>query len=140
MTPDYWLLAVGLVLCVAGISENVFAGRKRRADRRWLDSAVKTEGVVSRTVERKDYSGPSDSYGNISVAEVPIVRFRASNGHEYEIDAPSEVGGVGAKVPVAYNPDLPSDARALAPNVYRGGCGYILLLIGLGLAVKAMLA
>lgn len=101
---------------------------------------MKTEGVVSRIAERKDYSGPRDSYDNISVIEVPIVRFRASNGHDYELDGPSGIGEVGAKVAVAYNPDLPSDARALATNAYRGGCGFILIVIGLALAVKAMVA
>lgn len=140
LTPDYSLLAVALLLCIAGIWERFADKRKRREHQQWIDAAVKTEGVVSRLSERKDYSGPSDSYDNIAVQSVPIVRFRAANGHEYEIDGPDGIGEIGTRVAVAYNPNLPSDARTLATGRYRGGCGFILIAIGLILAIKAMMA
>ncbi|HEX7708802.1 MAG TPA: DUF3592 domain-containing protein [Thermoanaerobaculia bacterium] len=140
MTPDYSLLGVGVLLCVAGIWERFTDKRKRRENLQWIDSAVRTEGVISRVSERKDYSGHRDTYDNIATLAVPIVRFRAADGHDYEFDGPNGLGEVGAKVSVAYNPDLPSDARAIATTGYRGGCGFILIAIGLALAAKAMFA
>jgi hypothetical protein len=74
------------------------------------------------------------------VDEIPVVKFRAPNGAEYEFDAETSVGKVGSKVTVAFNPQLPSDAREIPPESshhYRGGCGFILMLVAIGLAVKA---
>lgn len=140
MSPDYSLLAFGLLLCITGIWESIATKRKQQEHLRWVARAAKAEGVVSRISQRKDYSGPSDSYDNISVDPVPIVRFRAADGLEYEFDGPNKIGEVGTPVPVAYNRELPSDARAVATTGYRGGCGFILLAIGLALAVKAVIA
>lgn len=141
MTPDLSLLGVALVLCVAGVWERVAWKRRSAEDRRWVEAAVRTEGVVSRLVDRKDHSGPRDSNDNIAIHEVPVVRFRAASGQEYEIDGPNGMKGeIGRKVPVAYNPDLPSDACVLLPAAYRGGCGFILIAIGLALALKAIVA
>lgn len=137
MTVDYTSFVFGLVLCALGVWEAVVARRKRRRDQQWLDAAVTTEGVIWRTVERKDYSGPSDSFDNIQVSDVRMVRFRTPDGQEYECDAPPSSGNVGDKIAVIYNPAQPSDARVPNRNAYRGGCGYILFALGLFLAYRA---
>lgn len=136
MAPDFVTLGFGLVLCVLGVWEAVASRRKRRREREWFEAAVKTEGTIWRIVERKDYSGPRDSYDNIQTSDVRVVRFRTPDGQEYECDAPGD-GNVGDKRTVAYNPALPSDARVPNLNGYRGGCGWILFAVGIYFTFQA---
>jgi hypothetical protein len=135
--PDVSLLLVAAVLFAAGILERFFDTRQRRRDRQWIDGASRTEGVVSRIITRESYSSFSE---RTEITVTPVVLFRAPNGVQYEFEAKTGVGGVGSKVVVAFNPALPSDAREIPPESshhYRGGCGFILMLVAVALAVKA---
>jgi hypothetical protein len=110
--------------------------RERKAHREhvaWCAAATKVEGAVSRLGTRDHLSRnkPTDD-DNISI--VPVVRFRAANNVDYEIDCRDAPRTIGAPVAVAYDPALPSSARAVA-RVPRIGCAAIALLIGVALAV-----
>ena len=49
----------------------------------------------------------------------PVVRFRAANNIEYDIDAPEAPREVGTEVEVAYDPALPSGGQGVdrAPKI-----------------------
>jgi hypothetical protein len=57
------------------------------------------------------------------------------DGVEYEIDAPDASAEIGTVIPVAYDPALPSAARAIA-RTPRVGCTVLLFVIGVVLLVK----
>ena len=139
MTPDYSLLAAASVLFVLGVLERVFDRRHRAERDAWFAGKVRTEGVVSRVIERETYSSVSE---RTSRTYSPVVLYRTPNGVAYEFEPETDVGAVGSKVPIAYDPNVPSDAREFpssASNHYRGGCGFVLVAIAVALAVKAFL-
>ena len=92
--------------------------------------------MVSRVGQRDHLSRnkPTDSD---SITTVPVVRFKAANGVEYEFDAPGAPLKVGTPVAVAYDPALPSSARTLV-RTRRIGCAAILLIAALVLAARAL--
>lgn len=67
---------------------------------------------------------------------VAVVRFRALNGVEYEIDAPEAPHRISDVIAVAYDPVLPSGDRAVA-RTPRVGRTAIFLLIGVIALVAA---
>ncbi len=94
--------------------------------------------MVSRFAERyrpglsEGADGTSNDPGAVSVA---VVRFRAANGIEYEIDSPEGPMELGAVVSVAYDPALPSDGRAVdrTPKI-----AFAVLLLALGAILIAV--
>ena len=137
MTPDYSLLGVATVLFVLGVLERVYDKRHRAEKDAWFHGKVKTVGVVSRIIERETYSSITE---RTSVSHSPVVLYRTPNGVAYEFEPETAVGEVGSKVPMAYDPKLPSDAREFpseASHHYRGGCGFILVALAVGLAIKS---
>jgi hypothetical protein len=140
---DPSLVTVGAVACLAGAGFAGSALRTQRAHRRWCATRTKTDGVVSRLVDRRRAGGLIEDVAGIpadpATETVPVVRFRALDDIEYEIDAPEAPRQVGSVVAVAYDPALPSGGRAVvrSPKV---GCAALLLLVGLlVLAVGASL-
>ncbi len=130
---DSALVAVGAVAFAAATVFGWSALRAQRAHARWCESHTKAEGVVSRLVQRRVNGGLSeDAMGNSTSptkATIPVVRFRALNGVEYEIDAPEVPHQVGAVVAIAYDPALPSGGRAVV-RVPKIGCAVPLLIAG----------
>ncbi|MEO7973806.1 MAG: DUF3592 domain-containing protein [Thermoanaerobaculia bacterium] len=135
---DTSLLATGAVTFAAGAVFGWVALRTQRAHRRWCAERTRAEGVVSRFAERhraglsEGADGTSNDPGALHVA---VVRFRASNGIEYEIDSPEGPMDLGAVVPVAYDPALPSDGRTVdrAPKI-----AFAVLLLALGAILVAV--
>lgn len=103
------------------------------AHARWCASRTRTDGVVSRVVERRVNGSFSEDAGGMptdpATITVAVVRFRALDGVEYEFDTQEVPLEVGAEVAVAYDPALPSDARAVA-RTPKIGCAALLLLAG----------
>lgn len=110
--------------------------KARRAHEAWCATAARADGVVSRLGLRGHYSRnpPTDEDRNWYI---PVVRFRAADGAEYEFDAEGTRAKVGARVRVAYEPALPSNARALE-RPGRMGCAAILLAAGLALLITGL--
>ena len=75
---------------------------------------------------------------SLNVRAVAVVRFTAANGVEYEIDAPDVAREIGTRIPIAYDPLLPSDARAIEQRP-KIGCAVVLLLAGIALIVAGLL-
>lgn len=67
---------------------------------------------------------------NVSI--VPVVRFRAADGIEYEIDAPDAPAKIGSVVQVAYESMQPSGARAIS-RTPKIGCAILLFVVGVAL-------
>lgn len=134
---DVSLVATGGVACTIAAAVWYVAIREQRRHREWCAKGVKAQGVVSRLSTRGHLSRnePTDS-DNIS--EVPIVRFRAANGVEYEIDAPDAPRKVGTPVEVAYEPASPSSGRAVE-RVPKIGCAVVVLVIGIALVIAGLL-
>jgi hypothetical protein len=86
--------------------------------------------VVSRIGRRGWYSRNEPTGDDDNVSTVPVVRFRAANGVEYEFDADDAPSRVGAAVPVAYDPALPSTAR-IEVQRRKLGCVMFALVVGL---------
>ena len=134
---DTSLLGAGVFLLVAGIATGAIAIRAQSDHRRWCEGKARADGVVSRVAARRSQGLSEDAAGmptGTAEAVVAVVRFRAANRIEYEIDAEEVPLEVGRAVPVAYDPALPSGARAVerAPKV---AIPIALLAIGAGLAV-----
>jgi hypothetical protein len=129
---DASLAGAGAVVLAAGGLTGWIALKAQREHRRWCEGKARVEGVVSRLAARRrqglgeDASGMST--GNVDTT-VPIVRFRAGNGVEYEIEAPEAPMTVGAVVEVAYDPALPSGGRGVE-RVPKVGIPVALLVVG----------
>lgn len=119
------------------------ARKAQREHQAWCATKSKADGVVSRVGNRGHLSRNAPTESSVSFSDdsltqgaraVAVVRFTASNGVDYEIDAPDVALKVGTRVPVAYDPALPSDGRAIeyTPKI---GCAVILLLAGVGLLI-----
>ena len=74
--------------------------------------------------------------GNVDTT-VPIVRFRAYNNVEYEIEAPEAPKEVGAAFQVAYDPAQPSGGRGVerVPKVLLP-----ILMLAFGVVLAAVAA
>jgi hypothetical protein len=137
---DASLVGVGATLCALSA---VFGGvtlKTQREHREWCARGVKADGVVSRLGERRSAGLSENADGTSSdpaFTLVPVVRFRADNGFEYEIDAPEAPSTIGSVVEVAYAPSEPSGARAVArkPKV---GCTVFLFVFGLALVLYGL--
>ncbi|MEU4509147.1 DUF3592 domain-containing protein [Nonomuraea wenchangensis] len=105
----------------------------------FLASAQRTEGTVTGLTPRTTTSRDSDGYTRRSTTWYPTVEFTV-DGRRYSFQSstghnpPAYTEGEG--VPVAYDPDDPSDARIstfwsafLAP-VITGGLGVVFASIG----------
>ncbi len=128
---DPSLVIVGAVACgIAGVLW-LLESKVHRAHARWCAARTKAEGVISR-IARRGHLSRNEPTTSDEFFLVPIVRFRAVNGVEYEIDAPGGAGKVGAPIQVAYDPALPSDGRVV-PRTRKLGCVVVILAIGIAL-------
>ena len=126
-------LIFGLITCAIGVGVTIAEIRKKRAADAWFARAARAEGLVYRFNEVKTYNHLSD-FNQHGKTNVHIVKYRAANKIEYEIPANSPVK-LGDTVEVAYNPDLPSDAKLVQEARFRMGCGFFILAAGIGLIV-----
>ena len=113
---DTSLIAVGATACALSEVFGWIALKVQREHRRFCARATRADGVVSRLGQRRDQGLSEDAVGNPTGTRyitVPVVRFRAANGTDYEIDAPEAPMTVGAAVQVAYDPAQPSGGRAV---------------------------
>lgn len=115
--------------------------RGQRAYAKWCAARARADGVVSRVVERRVNGSFSEDAGGMPTdpasITVAVVSFRAANGVDYEFDTQEVPLEVGTAVAVAYDPALPSDARAIA-RTPKVGCAAILLLVGAALAIYGL--
>lgn len=88
--------------------------------------------MVSRIGQRGWHSRNEPTGDEEHVSTVPVVRFKAANGVEYEFDAGDAPSRVGAVVQVAYDPALPSTARVESQR-RKLGCVVFVLVVGLAL-------
>lgn len=129
---DTSLVAVGATACALSVVFGWIAIKVHREHRAWCDRGMKADGVVSRLAERRGAGLSEDAVGTPSAPSVflmPVVRFRAANGIDYEIDAPDAPKEIGCVVKVAYEPAQPSGARAVSrpPKI---GCAVVLFVVG----------
>ena len=114
---DDSLFWTGVGLAGAGVVTGLIALKVQRDHRKWCEARTRVDGMVSRIAKRRRY-GLSEDAGGIDTGNVdrlvPIVRFRAANNVEYEIEAPEAPMEVGAIVAVAYDPAQPSGGRGVA--------------------------
>lgn len=134
--PDSTFLIAG-ALAAAGAAIGFLAELKeKREHHAFCTTAARAEGVVSRISERghatKNERSEEEKF------EVPIVRFRAADGAEYEFDAPHLPRTLGMAVEVAYDPVLPSNARPLQRQ-RRSGCAIFLAALALILIANGMI-
>lgn len=115
------------------------AMKSQRDHRRWCERATRCEGVVARVREAQWIEERPETSAGAEHQAAVIVRFRASNGVEYEIDAPEAPMEVGAVVAVAYDPEEPSGGR-LVKRTPKIGCAVGLFVIGVILIVAGMRA
>lgn len=96
-----------------------FAERRSQTElAAWFAVALEAEGTV-RISERH----PSRNKVSFEDSDpVPVVRFRAQDGVEYEFDATYARLNAGDRVRVAYSPTLHSDARLLSDRRSGHGC------------------
>lgn len=130
---DTSLIGAGAVACAIGVVSGLVAVKTQRDHRRWCAARPKVSGVVSRLAQRRSTGLSEDASGmstGTHYTTVPVVRYRAANRIEYEIDAPEAPSEIGSAVEVAYDPELPSEARAVmrTPKV---GCSVFLVIVGL---------
>jgi Protein of unknown function (DUF3592) len=126
-------LIFGLIVITIGVIVTITELRRKRAAEAWLARAARAEGLVYRFNEVETYNHMSEGFTH-GKAKIHIVKYRAANKIEYEIQAKSATK-LGSTVEVAYNPDLPSDAKLVQEAQYRMGCGFVLLAVGVGLIV-----
>jgi hypothetical protein len=126
-------LIFGLIVIAIGVIVTVTELRRKRAAEAWLARAARAEGLVYRFNEVETYNHISDNFQH-GKKKVHIVKYRAANKIEYEIQAKSPTK-LGSTVEVAYNPDLPSDAKLVQEAQYKMGCGFVLLAVGAGLII-----
>ena len=133
---DESLVWTGAVVAAAGAVFGWVALKVQREHRQWCEDKPRAEGVVSRLARRRRQGLSEDASGtptgNVDVL-VPIVRFRAANSIEYEIEAQEAPMEVGAAFQVAYDPELPSGGRGVE-RVPKVGIPIFLLVVGIVLA------
>lgn len=140
LMPETSLVVIGVVACASAAVVWRREMNEQRAHGAWCASATtKAEGVVSRIAQRGHLSRNEPTSGDEGMAlpDVPIVRFKAADGVEYEVDAPDAPAKVGTIVAIAYDPALPSDARAIQ-RTPRIGCAVMLLAVGVVLLVLGL--
>lgn len=124
-------LIFGLMAITAGVIVTIVELRRKRAADAWLASASRAEGLVYRVNEVETYNHMSDNFAH-GKATIHIVKYRAANRIEYEI--PTDLATtVGSTLEVAYNPDLPSDAKVVQEAKYKMGCGAFIVLVGIAI-------
>jgi len=126
---DSSLVYIGAFLWVVAITMLVVEERAVRARRRWCATAARAEGEVAR-IGRRGYHSRNEPTSSVRFVTVPVVRFRAANGAEYEFDAPGVPKKVGEKVQVAYDAKLPSTAQVVGA-ARQVGCAVVLGAIGI---------
>ncbi|HEY5611771.1 MAG TPA: DUF3592 domain-containing protein [Thermoanaerobaculia bacterium] len=132
--PDLSLIAVGATACGIASALGWVEERAHRKHQQWCANApAKAEGVVSR-IGTRGYHSRNKPTESDTVHAMPIVRFRAANGVEYEVDAPSAPHEVGTPQQVAYDPASPTDARVVA-RPRKHGCAVVLLAAGIALLI-----
>lgn len=145
--PDTAVLVIGASACALSAVVWRKAKKTHHQHEAWCSARAKTDGIVSRVGIRGHLSRNPPTEGGLSFSDdsltqnaraVAVVRFTASNGVEYEIDAPEVALEVGTRIPVAYDPALPSDARVVQ-HTPKIGCAVILLLAGTALIVAGWL-
>jgi len=122
------MLLIGAILCAIAVILWIRIERDLRAHRDWCAHAAKADGVVAR-IGQREWLSRNKPASDDRVLAVPVVRFRAKNGGEYEFDAPDAPGEVGAAVEVAYDPEVPSTARTVV-MLRRGGCVAVMFVAG----------
>lgn len=127
----FFLLGALLVAIAAGTAFH--ARRDQRRHDAWCASAAKAQGVVSRVGRRHWLSRNEPGTGD-RVDRVAVVRFRAANGVEYEVDSPDAPSEPGAAVQVAYDAASPSTA-VVVHRRQNYGCAVILVVVGVGMIV-----
>jgi hypothetical protein len=131
--PDTSLVAIGAAACAFA----AFLWRKETKTHHehvaWCDAHTKADGVVSRISLRGHHSRNPPGFDDHGWS-VPVVRFRAANGVEYEVDASDSHHKEGTPLEVAYDPALPSGGRVVA-RTKKIGCAGVLLAIGVFLIV-----
>lgn len=129
---DTSLVGVGVAATALGAIFGGIALKVQRAHQAWCARGVRAEGVVSRLAERRGQGLSEDGAGMATgthMHTVPVVRFRAASGIEYEIDAPEAPMTIGSAVEVAYETEQPSGARAVA-RTPKVGCALFLIAVG----------
>ena len=123
---------------MAGLGFWVAEVREQRSHLKKMATAARARGVVSRIAIRgwlsKNEPTEMDLNDAEKVSKVPVVRFRAHDGAEYEFDAPDAPMTIGSEVDVAYDPEIPSSAQ-LPVRQRKPGCAIILLALGLALII-----
>lgn len=125
---------VGTVFLIVGIAVGA-------STMSFLDSAERTDGTVIELTERTS----TDSDGSSSTAWYPTIEFTTPYGETISFVGSTgsnpPAHDVGDEVPVAYDPDNPSDAKLsaflslyLLPLIF-GGIGVVFTPIGIGLLV-----
>ena len=127
--PDTSLIAIGAASCAFAAFLWHKETKTHREHAAWCDAHTKADGVVSRIATRNHLSRNPLTSDEEKVYAVPVVRFRAANGVEYEVDASDSHHKEGTPLQVAYDPALPSDGRVVA-RTKKIGCAVILLAIG----------
>jgi hypothetical protein len=144
---DSSLVTIGVSACAFAAFFWWKAMKTHREHQEWCAARTKADGTVSRIgtrghLSRNEPTESASTFGDDSVTQnasaVAVVRFAASDGMEYEIDAPEVAREVGIRIPVAYDPVLPSDGRAVE-HTPKIGCAVILFLAGIALIVAGIL-
>jgi hypothetical protein len=137
MNADVTFLVLGSLALAfalgAAFAESRAAPRHRTLTERW----TRAQGTVSRISNPYHLSRNRPRSGDRK-RTVPVVRFRASDGVEYEFDDHCAPRQVGASVEIAYDPTLPSGAR-VANRRSGWGCAMILALAALAAFAWAFL-
>ena len=136
---DTSLLYTGMVLAGVGLVTGGIALKVQWDHKRWCAKRPRLKGMVSRIAERRAQGLSEDAAGfstGTHYRAVPVVRFQAPNGVEYEIDADEAPNEIGAEVEVAYDPAQPSGARAVQ-RVPKIGLCIPLIVVGGALAAYA---
>lgn len=131
------LIVAGAAVCAAAAGSWIADTRQQRAHEGWCATATKAEGIVSRLADPGGAMSRNPVTDDDRAPGLPIVRFTAANGVEYEIDAPDAPRAVGATVAVAYDPALPSSARPVE-RVRKVGCSVAGAMIGISLMVAGV--
>jgi hypothetical protein len=124
-------------LALAALAIAVTEERQYRAHRRFCATAARAEGLVSRLGLRRHLSRNAPRSSD-HVHRVPVVRFRASDGVEYEFDSEDAPREVGAKVDVAYSAEVPSTAYVVRTR-RNFGCALIVLAAAIAALVAGLI-
>ena len=130
------MIYLGAFLCLLAMAMLIVEERTFRARRRRCETAAKAEGVVTR-IGRRGHLSRNEPTSSDRYRTVPVIRFRAANGVEYEFDAPRAPKSAGTKVQVAYDPGMPSTAE-LVVTARQVGCAALMGAIGIALILFAL--